>query len=149
MTDFSTFSDSSPATADDELSLEALWIHDPSDAQNTIKQFRFGRDTRSFEIDVGGKEQVFAGRRFPVVDYGEHQKNSFSIGVQILNGPDYNDDRQTLRDFVESKKTLVFRDNRGHAVFGTVSSLSEDHDSWGSSFKFTVIRVHREITEIN
>lgn len=149
MTTFSTFEDSSPVTADDVLSLEGLWIHEPEDAQGTSTKFRFGRDLRGFEMDVGGSEQVFAGRRYPVIDYGEHQKDSFSVGVQILNGPSYHDERQVLRDFIEAKKTLVFRDNRGHAVFGAVGNLSEDHESWGSSFKFTVVRVHREITEIN
>src|SRR5690606_40024069 len=77
---FIHFSESDVETTN-ALQLEGVWIHDPDDPEGTIHQFRFGRNNKSSSIDIGGKEQVFAGRRFPVYDFGEHQKDSVTVSV--------------------------------------------------------------------
>jgi hypothetical protein len=145
MASFTFFSDSSVVTGG-PLFLQGLWIHNPDDPRNTVHNFLYGRDLRSYSRDMGGREQFFAGRRFPVVDFGEHDSDEYSVSLQVLHGPSYDEERELMRSLSRSKRTLVFRDNRGRAVFGTISSLSEEDASWGTEFSFTVTRVDREET---
>lgn len=141
--DLETFSDS-VVVSSDPARFAGLWIHFPEDPEGSSTNFLHGRDMRSYGIDVGGKQLVLAGRRFPVTEYGEHQSDQFEVTVVVPHGPNYDFERQNLRDFAESKKTVVARDNRGVVVFGTISGLSEDYVSQGSTFNFNVARVHRE-----
>ena len=145
---FIHFSESDVETTN-ALQLEGVWIHDPEDPEGTIHQFRFGRNNKSSSIDIGGKEQVFAGRRFPVYDFGEHQKDSVTVSVDVLHGPTYDIDRQIMRDFAEAKKTLFFRDNRGRALPGVMLGFSEKDEDFGTSFSFTIERVDEEIIEVS
>lgn len=128
--------------------LVGLWIHDPIDPNQTSTQFMYGKDARGYSIDIGGSTMLFAGREFPVTEFGEHRNDTYSVKVMIPHGPEYHSDREMLRDMVLTRRTMCFRDNRGVVVYGTVGSLDEDHASAGSDFSFEVTRVHREIFEV-
>src|SRR5690606_19300881 len=104
-TEFIHFSESDIETTD-PLQLEGVWIHDPEDPEGTIHHFRFGRNNKSGSIEVGGTEPSFAGRTFPVSDFGDHEKYSISVTVQVLSGPDYALERRIGRKFAKSKKPL-------------------------------------------
>lgn len=147
-TEFIHFSESSVETTD-ALQLEGVWIHDPDDPEGTLHQFRFGRNNKSSSIDIGGREQIFAGRTFPVFDFGEHEKYSISVTVQVLHGPDYDLERRIARKFAKSKKTLYFRDNRGRSVPGVMLGFSEKDDDYGTEFSFTFERVDEEVIEVS
>lgn len=140
---FTSFSDSVPAFSD-TVQFRGLWMHFPDNPRESSVNFLYGKDLRSYEIDVGGSQLVLAGRKFPVSEFGEHQKDLFKVQVVIPHGPEYEDHRQALREFATSKQTLVARDNRGVVLHGSMSSLSEDHQKEGSAFSFDVKRVHRE-----
>ncbi|WP_149264300.1 hypothetical protein [Actinomadura sp. K4S16] len=139
---YAFFSDSSPAAA--TLALEGVWIHDPTDAAGSVAQFRFGKDARSTKIDTGGTAMVFAGRRYPVIDYGEHQDDQYAVSVQVPHGPDYRTGLETLRAFAESRTTLVYRDNRGRDAYGVITEYAEGDQSWGSEVTFSFTRVDVE-----
>ena len=137
------FTDSVTVTSD-PARFAGLWLHFPEDPEGSSTNFLHGRDMRSYGIDVGGKQLVLAGRKFPITEYGEHQSDEFEVSVVVPHGPNYDFERQDLRDFAESKRTVVARDNRGVVVFGAISALAEDYASEGSTFSFRVTRVHRE-----
>jgi hypothetical protein len=137
-----TFTESSVVSAP-VAEFQGLWIHDPDNAQLSSHQFLYGRDLRSYSMEFGGTDMVFAGRKFKVVEFGEHQEDVFSCGVKIPHGPDYYTERRELREFAAMKETLCVRDNRGHVIFGAIKSLSEEHASDGSDFSFEVERVNR------
>lgn len=143
-----SFSDS-VVVFSDTVRFQGLWIHFPEQPQETTRNFLYGRDVRSYSTDVGGKQMVLAGRKFQVTEFGEHQTDAFKVTVIIPHGPNYESDRIQLRQFAESKRTLVVRDNRGVVVFGSISSIEESHVSEGSSFGFDVNRVHREEVRVD
>lgn len=143
MTTFESYTDSVLVNAD-AAQFTGLWLHFPEDPQASSSNFIYGRDLRSYNINVGGRQLVLAGRKFQVTEFGEHQADQFDVSVIIPHGPSYDAERNLLRSFATSKRTVVARDNRGTVVFGAISDLSEDHQSEGSSFSFEVNRVHRE-----
>lgn len=147
MKELEHYNDSEVVLAD-PVRLEGLWIHDPINPSQTSVQFRYGKDSRGYSIDVGGSTHFFAGREFPVSEFGEHRSDSYSVKVVIPHGPTYHADREALRNTVLTRRTMCFRDNRGVVVYGTVGSLGEDHESHGSVFSFDVTRVHREVFEV-
>lgn len=140
---FDFFTDSE-ANEGGPVALEGAWIHDPADAEGTVRQYRYGRDARSTSIDIGGTSMKFAGRTFPVVDYGEHQDNTYEVKIVVPHGPSYRTDLEALKAFAQSKTTLMFRDNRGRAMHGTMSGYSEADQSLGTEITFEMTRVHRE-----
>lgn len=139
----------SPVEPADPVVLVGVWIHDPDAPQETSSNFVYGKDSRSYDIEVESNTIQLAGREFGVTNFGERREDSFSVDVLIPHGPSYNEDRDLLRELILARKTMVFRDNRGVVVFGTTDSLSESYESEGSGFSFEVTRVHKEIFEVN
>lgn len=142
------FQDSTPTVADRELALEGVWIHDPADSAVTVRQFLYGKDSRSHAIDTAGTVQQFAGRTFPVVDFGEHEQEDMSISVDIPHGPTHRTEEDDLRGFMELKKTLFLRDNRGRAAYGTMSGYNQADQAWGVTVGFKFGRVSFDIEEV-
>lgn len=142
------FTDSIDTVADTELELQGVWLHDPADDQVTVRQFLYGKDTRSTSIDTIGTSQRFAGRTFPVVDFGEHEDEELSINVDIPHGPTHRTEESDLRGFMEMKKTLFLRDNRGRAAYGTMSGYNQADQAWGVTVGFKFARVSYDIEEV-
>jgi len=142
------FQDSTPTVADRELDLTGVWIHDPSDSAVTVRQFVYGKDSRSHAIDTAATVQQFAGRTFPVTDFGEYETEDISISVDIPGGDTHMAEEADLRGFMEMKKTLFLRDNRGRAAYGTMSGFSQSDASWGVTVGFKFGRVSFDIEEV-
>lgn len=145
---FTYFQDSSAASTTTAPTFKGLWVHYPENAQATSTNFLYGKNARSYEMEVENTEMRFAGREFRVIEFGEHRDDVFDCSVLIPHGPDYYAERDELRSFAMSRSTVVVRDNRGHVIFGSITGLSESHEDEGSVFTFEVLRVHREIWEI-
>lgn len=143
-----TYFQDSDSVSSDTVTFKGLWVHYPENAQASSHNFLYGKNARSYDIELENSEMEFAGREFRVVEFGEHRTDDFDCEVVIPHGSDYNEERDALRDFATSRTTVVVRDNRGHVVFGVISDLSESHEDEGSGFSFTVLRVHREVWEI-
>lgn len=137
----------SEVVVSDSLTLEGVWIHDPLDAEGTVKQYRFGKASRSASVNVMGVQQIFAGRQFPVYEYGEHQDDAFAVTMNLPHGTSWYQDTLDTRGFAESKRTLYFRDNRGRSAFGVMRDYSEGDQTWGTSIGFNFSRVSRVTTE--
>lgn len=142
------FTDSTPAVADSELELQGIWLHDPADDEVTVRQFLYGKDNRSTSLDTKGTVQQFAGRTFPVTDFGEHEEEDISATVDIPHGPTHRTEEADLRAFMEMKKTLFFRDNRGRACYGTMSGYQQSDQAWGVTVGFKFGRVSYDIEEV-
>lgn len=142
------FQDSTPTTADRELELEGVWIHDPADSPTTIRQFLYGKDSRSHTIDTAATVQQFAGRTFPVTDFGEYETEDMTISVDIPHGPTHRTEEDDLRGFMEMKRTLFLRDNRGRAAYGTMSGFNQADQAWGANVGFKFGRVSYDVEEV-
>lgn len=142
------FTDSTITTLETALTLQGVWIHDPADAGFTVRQFLYGKDNRSTAVNTKGATQIYAGRKFPVVEFGEHQEDDFSISVDVPHGPTYRTELGDLTDFMEAKTTLVLRDNRGRVAYGTMSGYNEADQAWGSTVGFKFSRVSFVLEEV-
>jgi hypothetical protein len=142
------FTDSTPTVADRELSLQGIWLHDPDDPAVTTRQFLYGKDNRSTAIDIKGVTQQFAGRVFPVTDFGEHEEEDLSVTVDIPHGPTHRIEEADLRAFAEMRRTLYLRDNRGRACYGTMSGYQQNDQAWGVTVGFKFGRVSLKIEEV-
>lgn len=142
------FQDSTPTVADRELDLTGVWIHDPADSAVTVRQFVYGKDSRSTAIDTISTVQQFAGRTFPVTDFGEHEQEDISVSVDIPHGPTHRTEEDDLRTFMEMKRTLFLRDNRGRAAYGTMSGYNQADQAWGVTVGFKFGRVSFDIEEV-
>lgn len=142
------FTNSTPTVADSELEIQGVWLHDPADDEVTVRQFLYGKDSRSTSIDTITTSQRFAGRTFPVIDYGEHEDEEFTVTVDIPHGPTHRTEESDLRGFMELKKTLFFRDNRGRAAYGTMSGYNQADQAWGVTVGFKFARVSYDIEEV-
>jgi hypothetical protein len=138
-----TYTDSEAVTA--TVDLLGLWIHDPLDAQGTAGNYPYARAQRSSSINTMGSERTFAGRVYPVVDYGEHQEDTFSVRVDVPHGDDWTADLGELTTFAQSRRTLCFRDGRGRLFFGAMGGYDEADQEWGTAVGFTVRRVDYQV----
>lgn len=135
-----SYTDSEP-TSGGPLALLGVLIHDPDDPADTIRQYLYGRASRSTDVEVAQVSSVYAGRRYPVTDFGEHQQDLYSIQIDVPHGQDWRTDLDDLRAFMELRKALVLRDNRGRSMTGTMSRYREDDQPWGTQVGFTFSRV--------
>lgn len=142
------FTDSTITMLETALQLQGVWIHDPTDDEFTVRQFLFGKDSRSTAINTRGATQIYAGRRFPVVEFGEHQEDDFSISIDVPHGPTYRTELSDLATFMEAKTTLVLRDNRGRVAYGTMSGYNQGDQAWGATVGFKFSRVSNVLEEV-
>lgn len=135
---FESFSDSSVAT-EGPVVLEGVWIHDPDDPQGTISSYRFGKDTRSDDREVKKGAIQFIGRTHPIYEFGTYQEDRvpFTVTTPGVNSDEY----QSLIDWYELRKTVIFRDNRQRLVEGVLTSFSGSDTSVGNDVALTIEKV--------
>lgn len=133
------YTDSLPVTG--SISLIGMWVHDPLDPSGTVEDYPYAKSQRSSSIDTMPEGHFFAGRTFPVVDYGEHQNDQFSVRINVPNGTTLMTDLASLEEFAQARRTLCFRDGRGRKFFGSMSDFGEGDEDWGTAVEFNVQRV--------
>jgi hypothetical protein len=124
------------------LRLQGVWIHDPLDPQTTIRNYPIGADSREHAVDVDAAGTQYAGRTYPIVDYGEGESQTETIRLIVPHGPTYQAELRELDGWVRSRRTLHLRDNRGRNLQGTMSGLRFSDQGYGSDVSFTFTRVH-------
>lgn len=123
------------------LSLIGVWLHDPLDPESSTRVYTYGADSREHSVDVDAGGTQYAGRTFPVIDYGEGESQVETIRLVVPHGPDYQAKLEELDGWARAKRTLHLRDNRGRNVQGTLSGLRASDQPYGSDVQFTFTRV--------
>lgn len=103
------------------VDLQGVWLHDPSDPAGTVFHFAYNEDGAQ---ESYAREMVlsqYAGREFPVVDYGEAVSQALAISLDTL---DEDDDLDTLRGFLDRQTILCYRDKKGRRLYGALSLAS-------------------------
>jgi len=126
--------------AESTLTLTGVWLHDPLDAEGTVQQYLYGRSNRTSTVKVDRHGLVYAGRTFPVFDYGEHQDDQVSVQVLVPHGETWAAELAELLEFAEARRTLCYRDNRGRRVFGSLGNYTEDDEDMGTTVSFEMNR---------
>lgn len=139
------FTDSDPFEGG--LTLQGVWLHDPLDAEETVHSYLYGAG-RTASLGTLEAGQLYAGRTFQVVDYGEHQEEAVQVSVQVPHGTDWAATLASLREFAEARRTVCYRDNRGRLFYGTLVGYDERDEAWGTLVGFTINRVHFSIEAI-
>jgi hypothetical protein len=89
-----------------------------------------------------GTASFFAGRRDPVVDYGDHEAAGVSVSIDLPHGPGYIQDLADILSWAARKRTVHYRDGRSRALYGTLDGLRRRDMAWGTQVSFTVTRAH-------
>ena len=136
------------ASASAVTSFRGVWIHDPSDAANTVQSYPYGKSNRTADIGVTAQGQHYAGRTYPVWDFGEHQDDNLSLQLELPYGSTYAADLAAARWFAQARRTLCVRDNRGRAVYASLSGYQETDQDWGTkvAFKATTVDYTVEVS---
>lgn len=134
----STYTDS--VAAQISMTMQGLWIHDPLDPEGTVQQYIYGKAARSTSIDMGQKGLVFAGRTYPVFEYGEHQEDEYDVSIPVPFDANWQTTMGTLSVFGQARKTVCVRDNRGRIMFGSISNYKENDEDWGTEVSFNISR---------
>jgi hypothetical protein len=135
------------ATVTGGLPIQGVWIHDPDSPEDTVRNFAFGANQRSHTYDPMGSGSYFAGRTFPVFDYGDPESEELDFIVDIPFGSTYAADLLFIQEFAKNRRPVWIRDNRGRATYGTIGTMKIQDQAWGSQATFTVSTSDRAITE--
>ncbi|GKX29008.1 hypothetical protein SH1V18_14880 [Vallitalea longa] len=93
-----------------------------SDYSNGIN-LRYNR-TLQVKYQLNRQTTNFDGREKPVVEYGEHLSKYFSIGFLIRD----NEDIQKIEEILTANETILYRDDRGRKIYGTITQIDIDDD---------------------
>lgn len=97
-----------------------IWLHDVADPAGTVHNFKYDGRGRNTDWKAEAEFMQFAGRKKPVVEFGEGEDGRFTAQLQMLTGDlDY----QKLDALVKRKGTVCWRDDRGRKAFGAIVAL--------------------------
>lgn len=133
-----SFTDSAPVAG--SVTLEGVWIHDPADPEGTARNFRFGKAARDASLEVAAQESVYAGREYPVVDFGPFTSYQVGVRVDVPFGGSWASDIAALQSFATARRVLSYRDNRGRVFPAQLSSYREQDTDTGSQVTMTASR---------
>ena len=137
--------DSDPAEV--TLGLTGVWLHDPLDEEATAANFPYGPG-REHDVSAAGVGTLYAGRTFPVFDYGEHEEETVTVTIQVPHGGTYATDLATLDELARAKRVLWYRDNRGRSLAMAITSYKVQDQKWGALASFTVARHDYAVEEV-
>jgi hypothetical protein len=118
--------------------LQGVWIHDPQDPQGTIRQYAFINSQATEARSLTGAALSFAGRAFPVFEFGDLQQRTAQLSLMVPVGTEWGAQLASLEDLLLSKRSWVYRDNRGRLLFGAVMSVSITDDPRGTVVDLTL-----------
>ena len=116
-------------------------------ANNLPEQVRlYMNPDKTFDTSFNATTKRFAGRRFPVTEFGETLETTGSISYLVRE-----DTLDRLHDFLKRQETLLYRDSRGRKKFVTVSNISvNDHqliDLYTVDLSLTEVDYHEGVTD--
>lgn len=139
--DLVSYTDSATATA--TCTLQDSWIVPVSLAIGVATpvncEFRWPAHGLQEAPDVESTDLLFAGRTWPVVDYGIHESSEFAVVLDLPYG-EYAagfGDEAVLRGYVTNRTMLVYRDKRGRKAYGRIQGLKFTDSQYGKSASFT------------
>lgn len=130
------------------LGLVGVWLHDPLDPESTAVNYIYGSMGREQTVDAGGAGTLYAGRTYPVMEYGEHEQETVNVGIVVPHGPTHAADLETLDGLARAKRTLWYRDNRGRSFAATIAGYRVQDQRYGTVVGLVVERVHYAEEEV-
>jgi hypothetical protein len=132
------YTDSAPVVA--VLDAQGAWLHDPLAPQATALNLRHGRSMRGASLDVEQQATRYAGRTYPVADYGQGESETVDVRANVPFGPGHAATLARLRALARLRRPLMYRDSRGRAMVGSVLNLRAQDTHAGADVSFVVDR---------
>lgn len=123
------------ATSAESITFLGVWLHDPTDAADTVHQFQHDGRGRGANWQAEAQLMQFAGRTKPVAEFGEVQTKNPQVTLMLIKN---SGDIEELEALVELKTTLCYRDSYSRKIFGVITGLTITDEHWGQQAQFTV-----------
>jgi hypothetical protein len=118
-----------------------VYIHDPVDPVGSLTPFLYSASLSVESVAGNANLLVFAGREFPVAEFGENTSRTVEVSVTIPFDEDWQAAVQDAAAYATFRGTLTFRDGRGRVVYGVVQSVKLTDRNEGTVVTFTVTQV--------
>lgn len=118
------------------VKIDGSWIYAVQDPEATLQKFRYNGTGYKTSYEPESSVMKFAGRKRPVVHFGDYEDYSLTLKIQAVEGMD---DMDVLRRFVSGRETVCYRDKDGHMIVGNILSLDIDKEYRVSSAVITII----------
>lgn len=131
------------------ITLTGLWVHDVNDPAGTVLNLLYFNNssgstdgslpnTRSWSATA--TQMQFAGRTFPVMEFGEAE--TFTLSQSKVTIPTSDNQWPALESMIRvNKSTYCFRDGRGTCLFGSVPSYAETDLIFGNMVDLEITQV--------
>lgn len=113
--------------------LTGSWLHDVTDPEGTARQYLFGSNNRTEDIDANASEIELLGRTMPLIEFGVNESFSMDLTFIVPFDQGHDDTIAGLRDLVRLRTTLCYRDGRGRIAFGVLTDLSITDEKFGTT----------------
>lgn len=116
------------------------WLHDVTDPAGTLTQYLYNTGDRTEKLTVDGTAVDTLGRSYPIIEFGIAEENSIDLNFQVPYDT-FDDPTALVQDFrnmVEAHNTVVYRDNRGRLIYGSITNVKITDEKFGYSVAFTV-----------
>lgn len=120
------------------VSFNGVYIHDTTDAELTVRQFKFDGNGRSYKWSRDYALMKFKGRKMPVVEKSESEERIIEVSLMIKE----TEELFALEGLARSYNTLCYRDGRGRLVFGFIPGLNTNDERgryYSADFSFVGI----------
>lgn len=132
------FVDSEPVSV--HISIERVAQIAPEDDLPSVIRLQYRRGeptTLSAGIEPTGEQMNFAGRRYPVYEFGEFLTESYESSYSVRTQEEWN----RIKELAKSRKPVLYRDIRGNRFYGIISSLKFDQDWYSTDFTISFLRI--------
>lgn len=104
--------------------LTGTWLHDVADPETTARQYLFGSNAREESISAEAVVLPLVGRSLPLVEFGQNERQRIGLTFVVPFDEAHDDVVTGLRDLVNLRSTLCYRDGRGRLAFGVLTGIS-------------------------
>lgn len=125
------------------LESKGVWVN-IFDDPFTLKQYLYTGGDTSQKRSVSSELLHFAGREFPVAEFGDAGNESVTVNMFAPTGPNYVTDIEFINNLVQVRETIVVRDARGRKIIGIASSAEMSDSQSGTNISLTVERTDQE-----
>lgn len=135
-----TTTDSDPITVVAPTFL-GVYVHDPVDPAGTLTSFLYSASLSVDNVASNANLLVFAGREFPVAEFGENATQSVDLSITIPFDDSWRSLVDSAQGYALFRGTLTFRDGRGRIIYGVIQAVRVTDRAEGSVVTFTIQRV--------
>lgn len=94
---------------------------------------------RSESMSVEVEPSTYAGRRYPVFNFGEHSLRALKLPMQIpFADEDWEAKTEYLTALLEARKAFIYRDMRSRLIYGVTDGLDWNDIAIGSTVELTI-----------